>query len=160
MKGHSKKEIEIISFLELEGKRFFTRADIKKFFRSRSSITFAIHKLKVKKRIIKINKYKYYLIPIHAFKGKWSEHPFILVDEIFNGKGYFIGGKGAAHYWGLIEQIPTEIDVYSTTKQGKRKIFDTVINFRRIRKLENFVEGKIKDHKFKIASKEMSKKWI
>jgi len=160
MKSHSKREIEVISFLELEGKRFFTIADIRKFFKSRSSFTFAIHKLKSKKRIVKINKEKYYLIPIQAFRGKWSEHPFIIIDEIFNGKSYFIGGKAAAHYWGLIEQIPTEIDVYSTARQGKRKIFDFTINFRRVRKIGKFAERKIKEHKFNIATKEMSRKWI
>ncbi len=160
MKSHSKREIEMISFLELEGKRFFTRSNVKKFFKSNSKLTFFLHKMKAKKRIIKISKEKYYLIPIQAFKGKWSEHPFIIIDEIFSGKNYFIGGKAAAHYWGLIEQIPTEIDVYSTSRQGKRKIFDAVINFRRVRKLGKYVEKGLKNHKFNIAAKEMSKKWI
>ena len=160
MKGHSKKEIEAISFLELERKRFFTRNDIKKFFGSINQMRVYIHRLKHKGRIVKINSKKYYLIPIQAFRGKWSEHPFIIIDEIFSGKDYFIGGKAAAHYWGLIEQIPTEVDVYSTTKQGKKKIFNTTINFRRVRKLGKYVEGKIKEHTFNIAPKEMSKKWI
>ncbi len=160
MKSHSKREIEVISFLELEGKRFFTRIDIRKFFKSRRSFAFAMHKLKSKKRVVKINKEKYYLIPIQAFRGKWSEHPFIIIDEIFSGKNYFIGGKAAAHYWGLIEQIPTEIDAYSTTRQGKKKFFDAVINFKRVRKLGKYVERKVKNHKFNIATKEMSRKWI
>ena len=82
--GLSKKEIKIVSWLELEGKRFFSRKDIKKFFRNDNEMNVYINRLKNKKRIIKLNKSKYYLIPIQAHKNKWSEHPYIVVDEIFN----------------------------------------------------------------------------
>ncbi len=161
MKGISSKEIEIVSWLELENKRFFTKQDVKQFFKNKNEMNVYIHKLKRKDRIIRINKDKYYLIPIKAYKGRWSEHPFIIIDEIFNGKDYFIGGKAAAHYWGYIEQIPTEIDVYSTKKQGSRKIFGVKINFRRTSKknMQGFIAKKIKDHKFIIANKKKSSKW-
>lgn len=159
MKGLSGKEIEIVSYLELEGRRFFTRRDIEKFFRNKNEMSVYIHKLKQKGRIVKINKEKYYLVPIQAYRGKWSEHPFILIDEMFNGKNYCIGGKSAAHYWGLIEQIPTEIDIYTKTRQGKRKIFGFTVNFRRVRKLPKWVKRKTKGHDFIIAIKEDSIKW-
>ncbi len=160
MKGHSKKEIEVMSFLELEGKRFFTQNNVKRFFSNKNKMRIYLHRLKLKGRIVKVSREKYYLIPIQAFRGKWSEHPFIIIDEIFNGKDYFIGGKAAAHYWGLIEQIPFEIDVYSKTRQGKKKFFEAMINFKRVRKLGKYVEREVKKHKFNIATKEMSKKWI
>lgn len=162
MKGLSSKEIEVISYLELENKRFFTRSDIKKFFKNENEMNVYIHKLKKKGRIIKLNKTKYYLIPIKAFKGHWSEHPFILVDEIFNGKDYFIGGKAAAYYWGFIQQIPTEIDVYSTKKQGSKEIFGVRIRFIRTsrKNMRGFVVRKIKSHPFVIANKKRSKEWI
>ncbi len=161
MKGLSGKEMKIVSSLELEGKRFFKKSDIKKFFKTKNELNVYIHKLKQKKRIVKINKDKYYLIPIQAFEGKWTEHPFIIIDEIFNGKHYYIGGKAAAHYWGLIDQIPREIDVYSTKRQGKKEILGIKICFKRIRK-ENMlksVKRKIKAHPFIIATKLASKKW-
>jgi predicted transcriptional regulator of viral defense system len=160
MKGLSAKEIKVVSYLELEKKRFFTRNDIKKFFKNKNELNVYIHKLKKKKRIIKINKNKYYLIPIQAYKGKWSEHPFILIDEICNSKGYCIGGKSAAHYWGFIEQIPIEIEVFSRTRQGKKKLFGFNIIFRRVRRLPKYIKRKIKDHDFLIAAKDECKRWI
>jgi len=161
MKGLSAKEIEVISYLELENKRFFTRDDIKRFFKNKNEMSVYIHKLKNKKRIIKLNKTKYYLVPIKAFRGHWSEHPFIIVDEIFNGKDYFIGGKAAAYYWGFIQQIPTEIDVYSTKRQGSKEIFGVRIRFIRTSKknMRGFVKRTVKGHSFIIANKKRSKEW-
>ena len=159
VKGLSNKEMEVMSYLELEQKRFFTRNDIAQFFRSGNELGVYIHKLKKKNRIVKINKKKYYLIPIQAYKG-WSEHPFIVVDEMFDGRDYYVGGKTAANYWGLIDQIPTVIEVFSKKKQGTRELLGSVFKFRRVRKIGKFVKRKIKDHGFIIASKEESKKWI
>lgn len=161
MKGLSNKEIEVVSYLELENKRFFTRKNIRRFFKTKNEMNVYIHKLKKKNRIVKINKIKYYLIPVKAFKGHWSEHPFILVDEIFNGKDYFIGGKAAAYYWGYIEQIPRRIDVYSTKKQGTRKMFGITIRFIRTtkRNMRGYVKRKIKDHDFIITNKKRSLGW-
>src|SRR3989338_1189342 len=162
MKGLSNNEIEVVSFLELNEKSFFTRNDIKRFFKNEGLLKFYIRQLKKKKRVIKINKNKYYLVPVKAYQNKWSENPFIVIDEIFNGKNYFISGFAAAHYWGLIDQIPRKIEVYCTNKQGKTRLFETEIVFRRIRpkNLVGFVEQKAKNHSFKIASKEKALQWI
>lgn len=162
MKGISGKEIEIVSFLELNDKFFFTRNNIKHFFRNNNEMNVYIHRLKTKGRIIKLNRTKYYLIPVRAFRGHWSEHPFMIIDELFNGKDYYIGGMAAAHYWGLIEQIPTQIEVYCTKKQGRRKIFNFTIVFKRVRPagMKGFVRRKIKDQPFFIASKTKVEKWL
>jgi len=159
MKGLSGKEMEAVSYLELEGKRFFTRKDIEKLFKNKAELAVYIHRLRKKGRIVKISRAKYYLLPIQAYREKWSEHPYIIIDEMCNGKNYCIGGKSAAHYWGYIEQIPTEIDVYSRTRQGKRKFFGFTVSFRRVRKLPGRTERKIKGHTFMIATREESKKW-
>src|SRR3989338_3038070 len=162
MKGLSSKEIEVVSFLELNDKHFFTMDDVKKFFKNTNEFWVYIKRLKDKKRIIKINKSKYYLVPVKAYQNKWSENPFIVIDEIFNGKNYFIGGYAAAHYWGLIDQIPRKIEVFCTNKQGKTKLFDAEIVFKRIRpkNLVGLVEQKAKNHSFKIASKEKVMQWM
>ncbi|MBI2675582.1 MAG: hypothetical protein HYX24_03930 [Candidatus Aenigmarchaeota archaeon] len=160
-RGLSGKEMELVSWLELEGKRFFTRSDARRFFKNINEMNVYINRLKGKGRIVKLNRKKYYLVPIQAFRGHWAEHPFIVVDEIFNGKGYFIGGKAAAHYWGLIEQIPHEIDAYSTGRQGKRTVFSFAIRYRRTSKsnMRGFVRRKIKGHCFLIANKRRSVEW-
>jgi len=160
-KGISGKELKVISYLELENKRFFTRSDIKQFFKNKNEMNVYIHKLKTKSRIIKLNKEKYYLVPIQAYQGHWSEHPFIIIDEIFNGNSYFIGGKAAAHYWKHIDQIPTTVDVYTTKKQGKKRIFSFLIVYRRTSKknMHGFVEKSVKNHTFLIADRKKSLLW-
>ena len=162
MKGLSKKEIEIISWLELEKKRFFTRKDVKKFFKNEHEMSIYLNILKNKKRILRINKSKYYLIPIQAYKDQWAEHPYIIIDEMLNGRNYYIGGISAANYWGLTEQVPVEISVYCINKQGTKKIFNSTINFKRQRKLDLkvYTTKFIKEHSFNIATKPESKKWI
>lgn len=160
MQGLSGKEIEAVSYLELQGKRFFMRKDIRRFFKNSNELNVYIHRLSRKGRIARINKGKYYLLPIQAFRGRWSEHPFIVVDEIFNSSSYCIGGKSAAHFWGLIEQIPAEIEVFSVSRQGKKKIMGLSISFRRVRRLPRHTKRAIRGHSFLIATKEESERWI
>ena len=73
-----------------------------------------------KERIIKINRQKYYLIPIRARTGKWTDNPHVVADEIFDGKSYFIGGWAAANYWKLTDQIPMQFDIWTTKRQGRQ----------------------------------------
>ncbi len=159
IKGLSDKEIKVVSFLELEEKRFFSKKDIRGFFKSESDLYKYLSSFKRKGRVVRINKDKYYLVPIQAQKG-WAEHPFIVADEMFNGKDYCVGGKAAVHYWGFIDQLPAVIDVFSTARQGTKTVLGTKFRFKRVRKLGNSVKRLIAGHSFLIASKEESKKWI
>src|SRR3989344_9256079 len=106
IKGLSSRETTIIAWLESYQKYFFTIQDIQHFFKDQMQRYNTIKSLIKKKRIIKINREKYYLVPIKAKSGGWSENQFILADEIMNGKDYFIGGWSAANYWRLTDQIP------------------------------------------------------
>jgi predicted transcriptional regulator of viral defense system len=158
----SEKELAFISKLELKEKYFFTRNDIKDNFTSDNEMSVYLHRLKKKGRIIKLNRSKYFLIPVKAVGSKWSEHSFILIDEIMNGKDYCIAGKAAANYWKLIDQIPFEFIVYNTKKHAMIKIFHARLNFKKRRK-KNIPPGTIKEiqgHQFIIATKKESKKWI
>jgi predicted transcriptional regulator of viral defense system len=159
MKGISGKELEAISFLELEGKRFFSKSDVMQFFRDNNEMAVYIHRLVHKGRVVKIAKDRYYLVPIQAYQGKWSEHPYIVIDEMFDGKDYVIGGKSAANHWGFVEQIPSVIDVFSTTRQGKKEMFGFTIRLRRVRNLPRNTTGKVKGHQFIISTKGVSKRW-
>lgn len=159
-RGLSEKELAFISRLELKGRITFIRDEIKSNFSSTNEMNVYLHRLKKKGRIIKLNKNKYFLIPVKAVGGKWSEHPFILIDEIMNGKNYCIVGKAAANYWKLIDQIPFEFEVDNTRKHEMVNIFNARLNFRKKRKLPKSVERTIQGHKFIIATKKESKKWI
>ena len=159
-KSLSEKELKFISKLELKEKYFFTRTEIRNNFTSDNEMNVYLHRLKKKSRLIKLNKNKYFLIPVKAVGSKWSEHPFILVDEIMNGQNYCIVGKAAANYWKLIDQIPFEFVVYNTKKHYKMTIFNARITFRKKRKLPKRIRKKVHQHQFIIATKEESKKWI
>ena len=158
----SEKELKFISKLELKGNYFFTRKEIKNNFKTINEMNVYLHRLKKKGRIMKLNKSKYFLIPVRAVNNKWSEHPFILIDEIMNNKDYCIVGKAAAHYWRLIDQIPREYEVYNTKKHKIITIFHTKISFKKRRKknFPKYTKKSIYNHKFIIATKKESKKWI
>ena len=162
MEALSKKEIEVISNLEFEQKYFFTRADIKPFFEKDQQITDFVFGLKKKKRALKINRTKYYLVPIKARSGAWSEHPFIIADEICDGKDYFIGGWSAAKYWGLTDQIPMQVDIYTTRRQGKYKIRNMRFVFHRTtkQKIDAGIKREIEKHPFIICTKEEAEEWF
>lgn len=159
-KSLSEKEIGFISKLELKQQYFFTREGIFANFKTANEMNVYLHRLKNKGRIIKLNKKKYFLIPIKAVNSKWTEHPFIIIDEMMDSKDYCIAGKAAAHYWHLIEQLPSEFEVHNKRIHKKAVIFNARINFKKKRKIPDCIERKIYGHKFIIASKKEAQKWI
>ena len=163
MEGLSKKEIEIVSWLEFYKKYFFTAEDIDKFLKNKTQRYNTIKNLIKKKRIIKINRTKYYLVPIKARYGKWTDNPLIVVDEICNGKDYFIGGWYAAYYWKLTDQISMQVDVFTTKRQGKTNLLNSRFVFHRTTpqriKMKSVVR-KIGKHSFRILSKREAIKWM
>ena len=162
IKGLSQKEVKVIAWLEFYQKYFFTSNKIEQFFASKSILYNFIKRLAKKKRIAKINKNKYYLIPIKAKSGAWIPHEFIIVDEMCNSGEYYIGGWTSANYWKFTDQIPFTIEVFTTKKQGKINILNTNIYFHRVRKIDKskYVIKKIAGHEFKILNKKESKKWL
>ena len=158
----SEKELEFISRFELRGKTYFTREDIKRYFNSDNEMNVYLHRLRKKRRIIKLNQSKYMLIPVKAVNMNWSEHPFIIIDEMMNGKDYCIVGKAAAYYWKFIDQIPFVYEIYNTKMHKEIEIFHAKLKFkkRRVINLPKRVTKKIKNHNFIIATKEETKKWI
>lgn len=162
MKGLSKKEIEMVSDLEFRKKYYFTTEDIKKHFDNQKQIANTIYWLRKKGRVVNLNKEKYFLVPIKATSGKWTDHPFIIVDEIMDGKGYYIGGWSAANYWQLTEQVPMRIDVYTTKKPRKMNVLSTRIVFHKARKkaVDEAVTEMTGEHSFRIKGREKAKKWM
>jgi len=158
----SNKAINVISDLEFNRKYYFKKVDIKKHFSNEKQMYNFIYNQRKNGRIIKLNKDKYFLVPIKARYGKWTDNPLIVADEIMNGADYYIGGWYAVKYWGLTDQIPMQIDIYSTKKFGKAKILNKRYVFHRIRKnmLSKGVKMKIKDHQFIIMKESEAKKWI
>ncbi len=162
IKGLSQREVKIIAWLEFYQKYFFTSKDIEQFFVNNSVLYNFIKRLVKKKRIVKINKNKYYLIPIKAKSGAWIPHEFIIIDEMCNSEEYYLGGWTSANYWKLTDQVPSTIEAFTKNKQGKVNVLNTKIFFHRIRKIDKakYVIRKIAGHEFKILNKGESKKWL
>lgn len=160
--GLSKKELAIVSWLEFYNKYFFGIGEIRHFFKSNSQRYNVTKNLLKKKRVIKLNRTKYYLVPIKAKSGSWVENPFIIADEIFDGNNYFVGGYAAANYWKFSDQIPAQMDIYTTKRQGKKEILNTRFVFHRTTKksLEKAVTKKIEKHDFRVLGKKEAKQWM
>ena len=162
VKGISPKEIKIISELEFNEKKYFKREDIQHLFKNKKEMTNAIYNLAKKERIVALNKNKYFLVPIKARLGKWTDEPFIIIDEVMNGQGYFIGGWAVANHYRITDQIPFKYDVYTTKRQGKYNILGVKIIFHRTTKerIKNAVIEKLNNHSFSIMNKKEMKKWM
>lgn len=162
LKGISHKEIKIIAELEFHEKRYFRREDIKHLFKNKKEMTNVIYNLVKKGRFVRLNKNKYFLVPMKARMGKGTDEPFIIIDEALDGKDYFIGGWGAANYWRLTDQIPFRYDVYTTRRQGTYEILGVKIIFHRTTKerIKKAVVKQLNNHSFYIMSKKEMKKWI
>lgn len=161
-KGISQKEMKVIAELEFQEKRYFKREDIKELFKNNKEMTNTIYNLTKKGRIVRLNKNKYFLVPIKARLGKWTDNPFIVIDETLDGKDYFIGGWAAANYWKLTDQIPFRYDVYTTRRQGEYTILSIKIVFHRTtnRKIKQAKTQNLNAHTFKIMNKKEMKKWM
>ena len=162
IKPLSKKEVRIIAELEFNKKYYFKREDIKHHFDSDSKLNYTIHRLISKERIIKLNRNKYYLVPIKAKSGKWADRSFIIADEMFNGRDYYIGGWAAANYWRLTEQVPMKIEVYTNKRNGRAKVLTAQLIFRKTtqKRIDNALTKKINKHPFRILGKKEAKKWL
>ncbi len=154
--------MEIVSWLEFYDKYFFSAPEIDRFTKSKMQRYNIIKHLLQKKRIVKLNRNRYYLITTKAKSGSWAEHSFILADEACGGKDYCIGGWAAANYWHLTDQIPFQVDIYTTKRQGKATIMNTRFVFHRTTKksLHKAVLQSIEKHPFKIISEEQTRKWL
>ena len=162
MANLSRRAVQVISDLEFQEKYYFMKKDIRKHFNSDKQLVDFIYNQRKNFRIIKLNKDKYFLVPIKARYNIWTDSPFIVADEIMNGKGYYIGGWYAAKYWELTDQVPMQVDIYSPSKYGKAKIMNKRYVFHRIRDeaLKKGVKKKINGHSFIIMTKKETKKWF
>ncbi len=162
MKGLSSKELEIVSKLEFDETYYFSRDDIRPRFENHKQMLNTIYRLKKKGRIVPLSKKKYFLVPIKAPESKWTDNPLIVLDQMFNSKDYIIGAWYAAWYWKLTDQVPMQIDVYTTKRQGVTTLLNKRYVFHRTtkNKISKAVIEKIRDNTFRIVSKEDTKKWF
>jgi len=115
-----------------------------------------LHKLAVKKRIQRIKKGHYLLIPAKAgYEPKWREQVIRFIDNILDE--YYIGYWSALNYWHMTEQIPRT--VFIATKKRKRQFtYDNTVPLRIItlnpRKFFGWTTMENKGKKFNISDPE------
>ena len=162
MKGLSKTELQVVAHLEFEEKYYFTRSDIVHLFRDKRQMTNTLYTLSKKERIHRLNKDKYFLVPVKARSGTWVDNPLRVSDEMLNSNKYFIGGWYAAYYWKLTDQVPVQVDIYTTKRQGKIKIMNKRYVFHRTTRnnLHKGILQKVEGHSCRILDKEYAKKWL
>jgi len=122
-----------------------------------SSVKHILMGLTRKKRLQRIEKGKYLLIPEAAgIEGFWAEEPWAIVPHLVDE--YYIGFWTAMNYWEMTEQIPYTVYV-ATMKQKKKsslKFGNQKFQFVTLskKKFFGFVEEKTNRTKFNISSKE------
>ena len=162
MKGLSEKEMEVVADLDFRKLSYFTLKDVEKHFTNLRQRTNTIYKLRKKGRIIKLNRSKFFLVPIKAQSGGWADNPLIVADEIFNGKDYVIGGWYAAYYWKLTDQIPMQVDIYTTRRQGTMRVLGKRFVFHRStkKKIAKAVPVITENYQVKMLDKNYVRAWL
>lgn len=163
LSGLSAREMPVAADLEFRKKYYFTARDIQHHFKNKRQMINTLYALKKKGRVVRLSKQKYFFIPVKARKGVWTDHPLVIADEICRGQDYFIGGWFAANYWELTDQIPFQVDIYTTKRQGKLHLLNARFLFHRTTKRkirEKSIMKKLKDHPFRILTKKEARKWL
>ncbi|MGI0021408.1 MAG: type IV toxin-antitoxin system AbiEi family antitoxin domain-containing protein, partial [Nitrososphaeraceae archaeon] len=101
----------------------FTKDDAKIILNTTdSSVWHVLNGLVHKKRIRRIERGRYLLIPAKAgVDGNWSEYPWAILSHLIDI--YYVGFWTAMNYWDMTEQIPYTIFV-ATTKRKRNLTFD------------------------------------
>jgi predicted transcriptional regulator of viral defense system len=149
-------ELKLLFTLENKGKTVFSMKDAKEILgTSDSSVWNVIYRLKIKRRIEKIEKGKYLLIPAKAgYEGLWSEVPFLILPNILSD--YYVGFYSALNYWGMTEQVPSVVFVATTKRKRNLEYGPTTFKFVTLskKKFFGFVDGEVAGAKFRVSSKE------
>jgi len=117
----STKEIDLLSRLEFEGKEIYTKDEIIAFCGSRQKGAYLIKKLLEKKRLRKIIKNIYLLIPMKAPGGTWAGNEYMIAKALARDANYYIGYSSVFNSYGFTDQVAQMIHVvnerYSLTKK-------------------------------------------
>ena len=136
--------------LEEKDQSVFTTDDAKKILKTTDSSVWGIlNGLAYKKRIQKIERGRYLLIPAKAgTDGYWAEDSWIIVPHLIDT--YYVGFWTAMNFWDMTEQIPHTVFVATTKRKrnlefgGQRFEFVTLSS----KKFFGFTEEKADEGKF------------
>ncbi len=127
--GVSPRETELIAAIGASGLRVFTIADAARLTGlSRSILYITAHRLTQKKKLLRIEKSKYILIPPQAWKsGEYTEEGTILASQLV--RPYALAYWTALSFHGWTEQISRTLFVQTTKQKLPVLVQGTTIRF-------------------------------
>jgi len=119
-------ESTLIFSLERQGKRYFTVDDAREILNTSDEVIWKVlHKLSEKKRIQRIKRGNYLLIPARAgYDTSWREEVTSFIDELLDE--YYVGYWTALNLWGMTEQIPRTVFVATPLRRRSFTYDDAV----------------------------------
>jgi predicted transcriptional regulator of viral defense system len=150
------KENMLLFTLEAKNVSVFKIDDAQKILQtSNSSVKHILMDLTRKKRLQRIEKGTYLLVPARAgIEGHWAEEPWVIVPRLIDV--YYVAFSTAMSYWRMTEQIPYIVFVATTKRKRNLEFGHQKFQFVKLSKKRffGFVEEKRGDTTFNISSKE------
>jgi len=152
-------ETKLIFTLEEKDDLYFTVDDARQILdTSDETLWKTLHKLTQKKRIQRIKKGHYLLIPAHAgYETKWREETTRFIDNLLKDEPYYIGYWTALNLWHMTTQMPLTVFI-ATTKRKRQITYDNTVPIQFItlkpRKFFGWTTKTIQNNSFNISNPE------
>jgi len=149
-------ETRLLFELEKEGKATFDLSDVMRITGfGRADAWQIVYRLSRKRRITRVERGKYVLVPGRAgIEGDWSESVFLIIPQVIDE--YYVGFWTAMSHWGMTEQIPNAVFVATPKRKRHVKYGGQMLRFITIsrRKFFGFTQERIDKEQFNISTRE------
>ena len=122
-------ETKLMLSLEQKNLPVFTTGDAKEILGTGdSSVWHILHRLAGKRRIERIERGKYLLVPAAAGPDRyWAEHMGVLASRLI--EPYYVGFWTAMSLWDMTEQIPLTVQIATTKRKRNFKYGGNLFEF-------------------------------
>jgi predicted transcriptional regulator of viral defense system len=133
----------LISRAEFERQKVLTGEFARKIFGDPKKAANILEKLKRKGRLIKIERGKYFIVPIKSPDQLWSPNEFLTAKYWMGDAPYYIGYFSMFNYWGFTDQVPQTVFILNTKKSRVQIIGGIRYKAVKIRKNKYFGVAKV-----------------
>ena len=156
MTGLGSKEAELIATVGYSGRRVFTVSEAAKLLEtSNINVSKIVHRLVQKRKIQRIEKAKYLLIPPEAWKtGEYTEEGIIVAAQLISP--YYLAYWTALSFYGWTEQPSKTIFVATTKIKKPVELQGIIIKFVKLKpeKFFGFEDQWVGNQKVSVADRE------
>ncbi|MFZ1683738.1 MAG: type IV toxin-antitoxin system AbiEi family antitoxin [Candidatus Zixiibacteriota bacterium] len=154
--GIGPNETELIATIGVTGKRIVTVEDIAKILKtSRDSASAIARQLERKKKLLRLEKGRYLLIPLEAWSsGKYMEEGRLIATELVTPS--YLSYWTALSFYGWTEQVSQTIFVATPKQKKPLTIGGTTFTFVRLRlpRFFGYTEQRANERKIVVAERE------